>query len=335
MNLANCNYDELIMSYLDGRTTSEEALALLSWIAESESNQAYFDSFKDVWRLTAFDIPQQVEIDAALDSVNAKIDTIEETAGAKIVGMPWVSKNYKYVSGIAAAVVVALFLGFLVRKPFTPSVMMASSQWTEETPYELPDGTKVSFEGEANISHPKQFADAQRAVSFDGKAFFDVAKEETRPFVIHCGGLEVEVLGTTFLLEAGKTSDIYRLDLYTGKVRMTADGREAEAIEVAPGERGVFNTADKSLKLMSYAEVKEDELKTDRVLDFNNVPLPVIVETLEYLFNVEIVLGEGLENERITARFTDEDPVDEVLETIAEVFGRDVESQGEGRYILR
>lgn len=335
MNLANSTYDELIISYLEGRCSDEEAGVLLSWIAESESNQAYFDSFNDVWRLTSFEIPQEVDIDSALDSVNAKIEAIGEEPVAKIVEMPWLRRNYRYVSGIAAAVVVALFLGFLVRKPLTPEVTMASSQWKEESPYELPDGTKVSFDGEALISHPKQFADAQRAVGFDGRAYFDVAKDDAAPFVIHCDGLDVEVLGTTFLLEAGKEYDTYRLDLFTGKVKMTANGREADAIEVAPGERGVFNTADKSLKVMSYAEVKEEELKTDRVLDFNNVSLPVIVETLEYIFNVNIVLDEELENERITARFTDEDPVDEVLETIAEVFGRNVESQGNGRYILR
>ena len=127
MNLANSTYDELIISYLEGRCSDEEVGVLLSWIAESESNQAYFDSFNDVWRLTSFEIPQEVDIDSALDSVNAKIEAIGEEPVAKIVEMPWLRRNYRYVSGIAAAVVVALFLGFLVRKPLTPEVTMASS----------------------------------------------------------------------------------------------------------------------------------------------------------------------------------------------------------------
>ena len=99
---ANQKYDALTMRYLDGLCSDEETLSLLSWIAESEANQARFESFKKVWELTAFPMPDILNVDAALEAVNAKIDAHEEQQ-AQTVQMPWLKRNYKYVSGIAAA----------------------------------------------------------------------------------------------------------------------------------------------------------------------------------------------------------------------------------------
>ena len=129
MYSVNDKYEALIMSYLDGLCTPEEAHELLLWVAESEDNRLYFKAMKnqyEVWQLTDFTMPDMdaSEIDAALDAVNAKIDAIEESE-TKVVQMPWLRRNYKYVSGVAAALIVALFLGFLVRNPFNSTVTYA------------------------------------------------------------------------------------------------------------------------------------------------------------------------------------------------------------------
>lgn len=336
MNLANCKYDELIMSYLEGRCSSEEAIGLLSWLAESESHRAYFDSFKEVWDLTAFSLPEQVDVEAALDAVSAKIDAIEEQPVAKIVEMPWLRMNYKLVSGLAAAVIVALFLGFLV-KPWGGTVSMASSEWSAETPYLLPDGSSVTFKGDAEIAYAKQYGKTERSVDFEGIGYFDVVKNAEKPFVVHCGNVDVEVLGTTFLLDATKNASRLTVDLYTGKVRMTIVDKKdnvLESIELQPGERGVFDFTENTLRTLSYPQVKQEELATDHVLDFNDVELATIVETLEYIFDIEIDLLESYSEEKLTVRFTDNDSVDEVIETIATVFDLEV-SLDKGVYVIR
>lgn len=334
MNTVSEKYDALIKSYLNGQCSQEEALELLSWIAESDENRSYFESFKEIWHLTDFALPEVLDVDAALDAVNTKIDALEEET--KVVQMPWLRRNYKYVSGIAASVVVALFMGFLVSRS-NPTVTLASNDWDSETAYTLPDGTSVAFNGVSEISHPKHFNKGERAINFEGNAYFDVVKDESKPFVIHCGSMDVEVLGTSFLLDADKNDNRYLLDLYTGKVRMTAfdqKGRELSQIEINPGERGVLNVADGALKAMTYPEVKEEELMNDRVLDFNNVSLSMIVETLEYIYQVKIDLDESCASKKLTARFTDEDSVDEVIETIAAVFDFTV-TKTDGVYRIR
>ena len=94
-------------------------------------------------------------------------------------------------------------------------------------------------------------------------------------------------------------------------------GHEMSQVEVAPGERGIWNAAKGELKIMSYPEVKEEELVNNHVLVFDNESLSKIVEALEYLYKVEIELDEACAAKKLTARFSDEESIDEVLETIA------------------
>ena len=332
MNLTNERYDEMIRSYLDGQCSQEEASALLSWVAESDENRAYFEAFQEVWSLTNFTLEDDdIDVEAALKSVNAKIDAAE--AETKTIKMPWIRRNFKYVSA-AAAVVVALFLGFLVSKPFDSMVTVAYDSTQPEQVYLLPDGSTFAFEGMGEVSHPKQFADSRRDVNFEGKALFDVAKDPSRPFVVHCDGLDVEVLGTQFLLQA--TEEPYTVDLYSGSVRMTAfdkSGREVSHLDIQPGERGVWNAEIGELKMMTYAEVKEEELMTDHVLDFNDVSLSTIVETVEYIYRIDVELPKAYAAEKVTMRFSDQDSVDEVVETIATLFGLEV-SKTEKTYTI-
>jgi ferric-dicitrate binding protein FerR (iron transport regulator) len=259
----------------------------------------------------------EADVEVALDAVNAKIEAIEETE-TNVVQMPWLRRNYRYVSGVAAAFLIALFVGFLVRNSFNLTVTYAFNGQNESS-YVLPDGTSVSFNGESTISYPEHFAKSNRAVDFEGVAYFDVTRDENKPFVIHCDNLDVEVLGTTFLLNAEKNAGRYFVDLYTGKVRMTSfdeKGRELSHIDVTPGERGVWTT-EGELKTLSYPEVKEEELANNHVLVFDNESLSKIVEALEYLYKVEIELDEACAAKKLTARFSDEESIDEVLETIA------------------
>ena len=93
-------------------------------------------------------------------------------------------------------------------------------------------------------------------------------------------------------------------------------GQTMSEIEVNPGERGVWN-ATEGLKTMTYSEVKEDELMTNHVLVFDNESLSKIVEALEYIYKVKIDLGESCASKKLTARFSDDESIDDVLETIA------------------
>ena len=327
MNKVNL-YDELIMSYLDGLCTSEDAQILLAWIAESDENRRHFESLKAVWELTAFEMPENIDVEAALENVNLRIDEIEaekSKEAAPTVSLSWYQRNYKYVSGVAAAVVVALIVSFFVAKPFNNKVVLASSDFDANTPCVLPDGTSVVFDSESELTYRKSFGKTLRQVDFEGVASFDVAKDAEKPFIICCDNMQVEVLGTSFLLNA----DDQVVDLYSGKVKMRAvdkKGNEISSIELLPGERGVM-TETNELVLVSAMDVKKEELMKNHELVFNDETLRVIIETVEYIYNVNINLAESQADRKITVRFTD-DSINDVLETIAAVANLELVKSG-------
>jgi ferric-dicitrate binding protein FerR (iron transport regulator) len=338
----NHKYDALIKRYLDEQCSAEEALELLSWVAESEDNRLYFRSMKDehdVWSLTDFAMPEldEVDVESALSAVNAKIDALDDETETNVVQMPWLRRNYRYVAGVAAALVVALFIGFLVKNnPFNSTVTYAYNG-QNESEYVMPDGTSVSFNSESTISHPKSFDADQRTASFEGSAYFDVTKDDAHPFVLHCGSMDVEVLGTTFLVNTDKENQRYTVDLYSGKVRMTAfdkKGNTLSQVEINPGERGVWDASLSELTMLNYSEVKKDELNTNHVLVFNDEKLSKIVEAVEYIYEVEIDLGESCASKTLTVRIDDEETIDDVLETIALASEVTVTKDGE-TYLIR
>lgn len=101
----------------------------------------------------------------------------------------------------------------------------------------LPDGTQVWLNAESRLKFPVSFSGITREVTVDGEAYFDVEKNENKPFIVHSGRLQVEVLGTSFNIKA------YDRTVYTtlekGKVRVKDPNT---SIVLVPGEQARVNT---------------------------------------------------------------------------------------------
>ena len=93
-------------------------------------------------------------------------------------------------------------------------------------------------------------------------------------------------------------------------------GNTLSQVEVNPGERGVWNAT-------------ESELQTNHVLVFDNAQLSKIVEALEYIYKVQINLSDACASKKLTARFSDDESIDDVLETIALVSEVTVTKEGD------
>lgn len=100
----------------------------------------------------------------------------------------------------------------------------------------LGDGTRVWLNGGSELRFPLRFDGGSRAVAFRGEAYFEVAKEAGRPFVVETGGASVEVLGTSFNVSAREAEECVTT-LVKGKVRLTDD--KTGIVVLAPGQQAV------------------------------------------------------------------------------------------------
>ncbi|MCF7567984.1 DUF4974 domain-containing protein [Sabulilitoribacter arenilitoris] len=148
----------------------------------------------------------------------------------------------------------------------------------------LPDGSTVKLNSGSKITFPEKFSDSIRDISLEGEAFFEVVKNEHKPFVITSNKLTTTVLGTTFNVEAYTDKTDVKVTLATGKVSIYAEGEKAILI---PSEQIVFNKEDKKI-IKKKVDVQRYLEWKDGILRFENATLEKAVDKIEKWYNVTI-----------------------------------------------
>lgn len=125
---------------------------------------------------------------------------------------------------IAAAAVVLLVATMGVYNFMGGSANLTSEIATARQAYNLPDGSVITLDQGSELAYDTGNFGDNRVVEFDGRAYFDIAKQSGQNFIIKADDLEVEVLGTQF--EINVIGDKKEVRVYEGKVRVTQNGKE-------------------------------------------------------------------------------------------------------------
>ena len=102
----------------------------------------------------------------------------------------------------------------------------------------LADGTKVYINSDSRIVYDNAYNKKTRIVSLEGEAYFEVAKDKEKPFIVKANGINVQALGTSFNIRAHKNDKSVAVILISGKVKVD-DGRHEAYMK--PNERLVCN----------------------------------------------------------------------------------------------
>lgn len=100
----------------------------------------------------------------------------------------------------------------------------------------LPDGSLVWLNSNTSFKYPTTFASENRIVELNGEAYFEVAKNEDKLFIVKTNKYNVEVLGTTFNVEAYANEASFKTGLFTGKVKLYKEQQANESLYLKPGE---------------------------------------------------------------------------------------------------
>jgi hypothetical protein len=147
----------------------------------------------------------------------------------------------------------------------------------------LEDGTEVWLNAASSLRFPFSFANGRREVFLNGEAFFKVAKDTRRPFIVHTGNTNIRVLGTSFNINA-YDDHITTLALVEGKVITDADGSE---VALTPGQQAIYRPGAGFETKPFDASHALSWMKGIRY--FHNVPLGEITGMLPRWFDVHVV----------------------------------------------
>lgn len=221
----------------------------------------------------------------------------------------------RYWMGLAASIGLLVLLGlgnyylkFLHHKP--ESSISKNIKYIEKkvgkghklTTY-LEDGSKVKINAESKLKIPQHFAADKREVYLEGEAFFEVARDTTRAFIIHTGHYRTTVLGTSFNIKAYPGEEIIKVAVATGKV-MVEDSLTADNVELASNQMAVCQ--QRRIEKTTFDISEELGWKED-ILIFKNADIKVLARELERWYGVKVELQNTRNIEKLfTGRFHNE-----------------------------
>ena len=171
----------------------------------------------------------------------------------------------------------------------------------------LADGTQVWLNAETELKYPVAFADEVREVMLTGEAYFEVAKNVSRPFVVKAGQLDIKVLGTSFNVKA-YPSETQQATLVQGKVEVCA-GNYSRKLQ--PGEQLNYSSEGPEIR---NVDVKAYTAWKDRRFVFNDDLLEEVIRKLGRWYDVEFILRDAEVREiRFTGNLPKYRNLDQVL----------------------
>lgn len=183
--------------------------------------------------------------------------------------MPW-------VSGIVAAAAAVVLCVFLFRDNEQQIRIMAGAEVQE---FILPDGSQVTLAPGSQLTYSEK---SPRKTQLEGKAFFEVARDETVPFEITADGAFVKVLGTKFMVDAA--SSLKEVYVTEGKV-LFAKSSDSEGVILTKDMQAVLSQSDAVPVIVMETDVNSIAWQRGSFI-FDSTPLKEVLETLSEYYKV-------------------------------------------------
>jgi transmembrane sensor len=148
----------------------------------------------------------------------------------------------------------------------------------------LPDGSQVWLNAASSITYPTAFAGNDRTVTITGEAYFEVAKDKTKPFHVMTGDMDVEVLGTHFNINSYSDEESIRTTLLEGSVKVTKSDQSAL---LKPGQQAIAAN-DHGISINSNIDVDQVMAWRNGRFQFNRTPLPEVMRQLSRWYDMEV-----------------------------------------------
>jgi transmembrane sensor len=148
----------------------------------------------------------------------------------------------------------------------------------------LPDGSKVRLNNASSLRYPTSFTGKTREVSLSGEAYFEIAKDAMKPFIVRVNGLAVNVLGTSFNIMAYGDEPLLKTTLLTGKVSLAAGSKQSV---LAPGEQAAISK-DGSLKIAKGVDLDEATAWQRGYFHFSHEDIAAVLRQLSRWYDVEV-----------------------------------------------
>jgi len=308
---------ELLTDFLNEQCNEQTKRAIKNWINEDPKNKAYFEELQFYWECKSI-APKKIEF----DSDKALIELHKKKAALKKFQ---IRKLMRYAAIVSMLIATSITSFFIFNRD--SNLILVKNNTKLDKVLKLEDGTNILLAQGGSISYPKYFTKNNRLIQLTGEAFFDVAKDKSRPFIITTSLTKTKVLGTSFRISEG-----------ISKTSITVESGIVEFMQVDdPGNKvrlvkGDFANYIGKQKVVLQGKQSNNEQLLIKHLAYQNEKLETICNDLKELYNIDIrIEGNQIPQLLMTATFEDQN-LDHILESIS--FSLDLEIERNKEYIL-
>ncbi|MBU2913564.1 FecR family protein [Reichenbachiella agariperforans] len=309
---------QLIAKQLKGELTPSEQQEWQDWLDKSETNQTQYEQAKVLWQTKSADSKlndaeflQHIQSDSAQvwQGILSQIDTPQRQ-----------HTSYAWIYKVAAMLAVTLGLAWTVLRHntalLTGQTHFETTNFTDST--YLPDSTHVWLNKHTSISYG-DFSGETREVTLDGEAFFEVTRDEQKPFIVKTNHAQIQVLGTSFNINSHGDLRNESLTVASGKVAYSTLKKPDQSIELVKNEHAIL-TSHTLLPVKTSMDPNFLAWKSG-ILLFENNDLDYVQKILSDYYDLEIIItDEDILSKRLTATF-ERMTAEESIQVICNLYG--------------
>ena len=187
----------------------------------------------------------------------------------------------------------------------------------------LKDGSYLHLNADSQLS-AQLLTNTREVTLTKGQVFFDIAKDQTRPFIINSGQATIKVLGTSFDVE--RNDDSVVVTVYEGKVQVSAN----EQYILVPPQQAIVKNGN--VTVLDNLQLDQLPLWRTGWLEVKEQPLVQVISQLQRYTDTPIKVNEQLSNNLISGRFKLTEPK-QSLNLIASSYQWQVSEKLSGLYL--
>ncbi len=275
---------DIFERYLLNQATNEEVKRLSEWIRNSRKLSEWME--KQITESSdTMDKDIQIQMFNRIKTEIYKQESNKTQPSSQVI-------NFRYWLRVAAMILLPLLTAtgvyLYMSGSATKAPLIVSVDRGQKASVILPDGSKVWLNSLSSITYNPDYNKHKRELTLNGEAYFEVAHNPQKPFIVNCNDLSVEALGTSFGVKAYDEDVIISSILMTGKIKVTTpDGIKI----LQPNERVMYDKLTHKAKQSSVTNAHDFTGWIHNELRFENESLGEIAKNIQRIYNVEIIFS--------------------------------------------
>ena len=305
--------DESFLHYCSGQN-AEDVKFWETWLLNNPDKHDIVNEAKAFYTQLKEELIQKKQTEFDLNNFKTLFTELQSAEELRQQG---VSKNLFKIRKmnilVALAASLIFVLGFVFYSSYqqkspgenTVTLVRTNPQNSFKQIIKLPDGSLVTLNPNSRIELDKNFNKQFRIVKLVGEAFFEVAKNPKKPFIVNAGNISTTAVGTSFMVRYYQHESRVKVSLLTGKVkveRINVPINNRNIVYLTPGLEVIIDK-ESSANILEKKTFKSDHIKEWKLdfLSFKDAEFKEIISTLEDWFGVKIKVLNAPE---ITKHFT-------------------------------